>query len=241
MATYALTALVLKKTKLGETDLILTLLGSDGAQYRGVAKGARKPGSKFGGRGEPGTVFQALMARGKSLDVITDAKTIQSHRALREEYDATLALSVILDFAAVVSQESLAEERFYELTAATLDALEQVVKSDKETSLQSELNEGVGCDRGKSELLKLVLTAYLLKASAMQGYRPDFDEEVFEDTEDILMRYVAYLLGITYAELLEADVTTFPKTDDLFRTVRHFVVTNIPARLKALDYYSRGE
>ena len=38
---------VLRKTKLGESDLILTLLSSDGSQIRAVAKGARKPKSPF--------------------------------------------------------------------------------------------------------------------------------------------------------------------------------------------------
>ena len=36
-------ALVLDTTKLGEQDLILTLLGETGVQLRAVAKGARKP------------------------------------------------------------------------------------------------------------------------------------------------------------------------------------------------------
>ena len=225
MATYSLTALVLKKTKLSETDLILTLLGSDGALYKGIAKGARKPGSKFGGRGEPGTVFQALIARGKSLDIITDAKTIESHRVLREDYDATLTLSVVLDLAAAVSQEALAEERFYALTIATLDALTQVLKLDRD-------------ECATRQHLKVILIAYLLKAAAMQGYRPDFDEQPFDNPDDIQRRYLAYLLGSTYGELIEADISTYPNIDELLETTRKFVVENIPARLRALDYYS---
>ncbi|MEG2982380.1 MAG: recombination protein O N-terminal domain-containing protein [Raoultibacter sp.] len=37
--TYTARVIVLQKTKLGETDLILTLLAEDGAQIRAVAKG----------------------------------------------------------------------------------------------------------------------------------------------------------------------------------------------------------
>lgn len=48
--TYSLQALVLRKTKLGETDLIVTLLAQDGRQVRAVAKGARKPNSSFASR-----------------------------------------------------------------------------------------------------------------------------------------------------------------------------------------------
>ena len=45
--TYRARAVVLDRTKRGEQDLILTLLGSDGSQLRAVAKGARKPGGRL--------------------------------------------------------------------------------------------------------------------------------------------------------------------------------------------------
>ncbi|WP_179184937.1 DNA repair protein RecO, partial [Collinsella vaginalis] len=50
--TYRETCIVLDKTKLKETDLILTLLARDGRQIRAVAKGARKPGSRLAARCE---------------------------------------------------------------------------------------------------------------------------------------------------------------------------------------------
>ena len=58
--TYSLQALVLRKTKLGETDLIVTLLAQDGRQVRAVAKGARKPNSSFASRLE---IFSEVEAR----------------------------------------------------------------------------------------------------------------------------------------------------------------------------------
>ena len=51
--TYRTKAIVLDKTKLKETDLILTLVGESGRQIRAVAKGARKPGSRLAARCEP--------------------------------------------------------------------------------------------------------------------------------------------------------------------------------------------
>ena len=42
--------IVLKHTKLGETDVIVTMLGGDGRQIRAVAKGLRKPGNRIGAR-----------------------------------------------------------------------------------------------------------------------------------------------------------------------------------------------
>ena len=43
-------AIVIDRMKLGESDLILTLLEADGSQGRAVAKGARKPGGKLAAR-----------------------------------------------------------------------------------------------------------------------------------------------------------------------------------------------
>ena len=44
MPSYPLRALVLRKTKLGETDVIVTLASDEGRQVRAVAKGLGAPG-----------------------------------------------------------------------------------------------------------------------------------------------------------------------------------------------------
>ncbi|MCL2024996.1 MAG: DNA repair protein RecO [Coriobacteriia bacterium] len=155
MPTYPLTAVVLRKTKLGETDLILTMLGADGALYRAVAKGARKPGSKFGGRGEPATVLDLLIAKGRTLDVISDARIRCSHAVLREDYDLVHTTSALLDFAATVSQEGLDEPDLYDLTGKALDALESCTGNPA---------------RGERYLL-----AYLIKAAALCGFHSGLD------------------------------------------------------------------
>ena len=51
LQTYKTLALVLRKTKLGERDLIVTLLAESGALLKCVAKGARKPGGSFAANG----------------------------------------------------------------------------------------------------------------------------------------------------------------------------------------------
>ena len=73
MPSYRAHALVLRKTKLGETDAIVTLLAEDGRELRAVAKGLRKPGSKLGGVLEPFTEVSLLLHTGRSLDVVSEA------------------------------------------------------------------------------------------------------------------------------------------------------------------------
>ncbi|MCL2818287.1 MAG: DNA repair protein RecO [Actinomycetia bacterium] len=236
MATYPLTALVLRKTKLGEADLILTLLGSDGALHKAIAKGARKPGSKFGGRAEPATVFSGILARGKSLDIISDARTIDSHHRIREDYDTAMGASVILDFAAKVSFEALEDERFFQLTVRALETLEKYAygRSEPDTSLD---------ETSKLKQIHLIVTAYLLKASAMQGYRMDLENGTesqynAEWRDKDITSSLSFLLGATFAQIEEQDQEVWGDITLLFDTVRLFVRDNIDARLKALDAYT---
>jgi DNA repair protein RecO (recombination protein O) len=53
VAVYRDAAVVLRVTKLGEADRIITLLTRRTGRVRAVAKGVRRTKSRFGGRLEP--------------------------------------------------------------------------------------------------------------------------------------------------------------------------------------------
>ena len=91
--TYRTRAIVLDRTKLAEQDLILTLLAADGCQVRAVAKGARKPGGRLAARVELFCETDFLLAAGRSLDVVSEAQTVEPHVALRGDYERVAAPS----------------------------------------------------------------------------------------------------------------------------------------------------
>lgn len=153
MPPYRIQALSLKKTKLGETDLIVTFLAADGCQVRAVAKGARKPGSRFGGRVEPFTVVNMLLHSGRTLETVTEAEIVTSHAAIREDYDRAQAASVVADFLDKISVECQPEDRLFALSLATLDAM----------------------DVAEGDTLLALVVAFLLKGMAMHGYRPQLE------------------------------------------------------------------
>ena len=72
--TYRCRAIVLDKTKLGGERPHPHLLADSGAQVRAVAKGARKPGSRLAARCELACSVDLLLARGRSLDVVSQAE-----------------------------------------------------------------------------------------------------------------------------------------------------------------------
>lgn len=148
--TYRSNALVQRKTKLKETDLIVTFLKEDGALARAVAHGARKPSSSFAARLEPGAVVDALFARGRSLDVVKEVRNVAPHASLRADFDRSAALAPVVELAGKVAVESLENPRLFLCATAALDAMESA--------------DVLGC--------RALSAACLLKELAFAGFRP---------------------------------------------------------------------
>lgn len=245
MPAHAERAIVLRKTKLGETDVILDLIAEDGRIIRAVAKGLRKPGSKFGGRLEPYSDVQLLLHTGRSLEVVAEARTVESHAGLREDYDRQAAASVVADVLDKIALEGETDPRLFGLADATLATLE-------------------GCAVERSPA---VVVGFLVKSMAMHGYRPELeaciacagdpgassrfdlagggvvcercssDTSEWERLDPAARAWLILLLRSTMAEIAEAEVPP-DAVRDCFGLMRSFVTYHLPARLKALDFYA---
>ncbi len=151
--TYPLRALVLRRTKLGESDVIVTLLSSQGSQVRAVAKGARKPTSSFASRLEVYAECDLLLSQGKTLDLVKEARLVQAHEYLRTTLDPMQAAAPMVELLDRTTQAGLEDDRLYDMTSTALSALE-------------------GLDE---ERLSSITAAHLLKTLAMLGFLPRFD------------------------------------------------------------------
>ena len=74
---YRDTGVVLRTYKLGEADRIVVLLTAENGKVRAVAKGVRKTGSKFGARLEPLSHVRLLLYRGRELDIVSQAESVE--------------------------------------------------------------------------------------------------------------------------------------------------------------------
>ena len=144
----------LKKTKLGESDLIITALKDDGSLLKGVAKGARKPSNQFATRLEVFSVCDCLVAPGRSLHVFSEARCVRPHLRLRTDLDSAIAAAPIVDALAATAQEGLEIPRLFSMSCAALDAIED-------------------CE---ADAAPAVTAAFLLKLLAMLGLRPCFTD-----------------------------------------------------------------
>ena len=70
MPQYKADALILRTYKLGEADRIVVFLTSDRGKRRGVAKGARRPRSRFGGGLEPFTLVRLAYVEREHRDLV---------------------------------------------------------------------------------------------------------------------------------------------------------------------------
>ena len=157
--SYRARAVVLRRTKLGETDLIVTLLTDGTSQVRAVAKGARKPGARLAGALGLGSEAELLLRRGRSLDIVSEATLVRSREACACELERSAMMDVVLEVADALTAEGQHGPALLPLTTTALEALEPTAT-------------GPGARVG---LLPLLGAAYVLKAVYMQGYRPQLD------------------------------------------------------------------
>ncbi len=80
---YKTEAIVLKRTKLGEADGILTLYTPYLGKFSVVAKGMYQVRSKLGGHVELLNHSMLMLARGRNLDIVTQAQAADSFLSLR--------------------------------------------------------------------------------------------------------------------------------------------------------------
>src|SRR5688500_5854722 len=92
-------------------------------QVRAVAKGVRKPGSRFGARLEPTSHVALQFYEGRNLDIVTQADAIDVHPLLRQDYEAFTAAIAMLEATDHVAQEDDANVALYRLLVGALRTL----------------------------------------------------------------------------------------------------------------------
>lgn len=152
--TYRTCAIVLDKTKLKETDLILTLLARDGREVRAVAKGARKPGSRLAARCELFCTVDLLLAKGRSLDVVSQAELLEAPLGAAPTYESMQRASVVAEVASLCCFEDALDPFVFNISSKALRVL---------GGLQDD------CPH-----MDLIVAAYVFKLLSHVGYRPDY-------------------------------------------------------------------
>jgi len=146
---------VLRVTKLGEADRIVTLLTRREGRVRAVAKGVRRTKSRFGGRLEPFSHIDLQLYAGRNLDIVTQAVTLDSFGpTIAADYSRYTAASAIVETVErLTSEEHEPSLKLYLLLVSVLRAL---AETDRDPSL--------------------LLDAFLVRSMSLAGWAPALAE-----------------------------------------------------------------
>jgi DNA repair protein RecO (recombination protein O) len=90
--SYKTEAIVLRSIRYGEADRVLHLYSATRGRINAIAKGSRRPRSRFGGRLEPYFRLDLILHEGRGdLATVTSAATVAAHPELRSSGPALMA------------------------------------------------------------------------------------------------------------------------------------------------------
>lgn len=123
--TYQTTGIILHKILFQENDLLVTFLSPELGLIRAIAPSARKYKSRLRGRTELFVVNNFLLVKGRNLDRITQAETIESYPKLSQNISKLTVSQYLAEISLNLAFSEHPQEEFYELLTAYLKRIEQ--------------------------------------------------------------------------------------------------------------------
>ncbi|NLE75766.1 MAG: DNA repair protein RecO [Chloroflexi bacterium] len=123
---YRTPAIVLRRSDFGEADRLVTVLTPAMGKLRLLAKGVRRPTSHKAGHLELFTLAQLLVARGRTLDLVSQAEAMELYRPLREDLLRAAHAYYVAELVDRLAQEELESAALF---AAFRDALGWLAES----------------------------------------------------------------------------------------------------------------
>ena len=147
---YRDVGVVLRTYKLGEADRIIILLTAEHGKVRAVAKGVRKTSSRFGARLEPLSHVRLLLHRGRELDIVSQAESVEPLAPLLSSLDRASQGMAVLEAADQLALEREPNPQLYRMLVGVLRTIAE-------------------------RPAPLVVPAFYWKLLAAEGLRPELD------------------------------------------------------------------
>jgi DNA repair protein RecO (recombination protein O) len=202
--SYRTQAIVLGHMEFGEADRILRLFTLERGKITAIAKGIRKIRSRKAGHLEPFTEVTLFMAKGRNMDIITQAETINPHMGLRQDLQLVGMAAYVLEVLDRFTFEEGQNIAMFRLLSDTLTRLES--QADPKT----------------------VVHYYELRLLDLLGFRPqlfsciDCGEKITE--QDQFFSPLAG--GIACPKCGRSRSEAWPVDKDVLRYLRHFQRSN---------------
>lgn len=153
--TFKTEAIVLRSIRFGEADRVLHLYSTTQGRVGAIAKGARRPRSRFGGRLEPFFRLNLVLHRGRGeLATVTSAATVDGYPRLRASGPAIGAAGRACDAVLRLLDAAEANPAAYNLLCRYLALLD-----DSEGPASDDAGDAAGLGVALAFRLKLALAA----------------------------------------------------------------------------------
>lgn len=123
MNSYRTEGVILKRSNVGEADKILTIFSKHYGKISVIAKGVRRTTSKKGGNLELFNQVKILVAKGKNLDIVTEAEVINSFKNWRKDLKKVAVAYRLCELVDRLTAEKVESEEVYEILVNYLSNL----------------------------------------------------------------------------------------------------------------------
>lgn len=123
--TYQTQAVVLRHLPYGEADRILTLFSLEYGKLSAIAKGVRRMKSQKAGHLMPFTQVALFLARGRNLDIVSQAQAMQTFESIRADLKLIALAAYAVELVDRFTYEEGENRQLYKLLVDTLGRLDQ--------------------------------------------------------------------------------------------------------------------
>lgn len=120
-------ALVLKRTKVSDNDMILTLFTKKAGKMQAIANGARHPKSRFASGAHPFVFGRYNLSTGSNMAKVTSIEVYDSFYHLREDLNRLAYGSWLLELADGITVEGVTNHKLF---VALLESIELLIKPE---------------------------------------------------------------------------------------------------------------
>lgn len=127
MPTYKTKAISLKAASFAEADKLVTLFTREYGKIKVVAKSARRVPSRLGGRVEALTYLDCFIAKGKSLDILSQCEVLESFQSVRNDSEALKTALYFLKLVKAGTVEGQTHPELFDLLLLALIKLKEKI------------------------------------------------------------------------------------------------------------------
>ncbi len=201
---YSTPALIIRRSDVGEADRLLTIYTPQLGKLTVAARGVRKTSSKLAGHLELFVHTQLQLARGRSLDVVTESRVSDHFATLRSDLDRISVAYYVAELLDKMTPEQSDNSALFRLTRDVLAAI------DRESTTARR---------------DVVLRFFELHLLSLSGYRPHFFhcavcERELDQSAD---RFSPAAGGVVCANCVARVTGTLPLSLSAFKLLRYLL------------------